>query len=216
MSGVSIPQPSKQMILIGSFGRNSGKTTLALELIRIWKNYFPVIAIKITSIDHKGSVCHRGDARCGACTGFEGKYVLEEEQGQTSVQCESQKSEKDTAKMLKAGARKVFWLRSFRTSLKEAFTVFLGKIPSGSLIICESNSLAKLIKPACFIMLAHSRDYPEKPSTEGLITEANLTLEGFYTKSDILAITSKIRIARTEERKPLILPPNECQRVNLT
>ena len=41
---LSIPQ----MILIGSSGRNSGKTTLAVEMINRWKSRSSIIALKIT------------------------------------------------------------------------------------------------------------------------------------------------------------------------
>jgi hypothetical protein len=66
------------MILIASLGRNSGKTTLAVELVRRWKDRFPVTALKVTAADHKNEACHRGKENCGVCTGFPGNFLLEE------------------------------------------------------------------------------------------------------------------------------------------
>ena len=43
----------ENMILIGSTGRNSGKTTLASALINKFKSDIKVIALKITTIEHK-------------------------------------------------------------------------------------------------------------------------------------------------------------------
>ena len=71
----------EQMVLIGSTGRNSGKTTLAVELIKKYKDKFPVIALKITTIHNKDRKCHRGGDGCGACTNMKGNFELLEESG---------------------------------------------------------------------------------------------------------------------------------------
>ena len=188
----------EHMILIGSMGRNSGKTTLALELIRLWKDRFPVTAVKITSVDREKENCPHGRG-CGACTGFSGDYLLEE--------MKDGNGEKDTDKFVMAGAHRVFWLRSTRAALREAFTDFSITVPDDSLIICESNCLAQLLRPACFIMLSHSRDYPGKPSAQAVIDRADIVLRGSYTVSDITSTAAQIKIGQNERGQPMIQLP---------
>jgi len=190
-------QPSEQMILIGSLGRNSGKTTFALELVRLLKDCFPVTALKVTSVDNKTGLCPRGGRGCGACSSFEGDFLLEE--------VKNSSAEKDTDLLLRAGAQKVFWLRSLRANLDEAFAVFLEKAPAKSLLICESNSLAHLLRPACFVMLAHSLDSEGKPDTLNLIAKADLLLKCSYTVSDINAFAAKIKIGKNEGGRPFVI-----------
>jgi hypothetical protein len=184
------------MILIGSLGRNSGKTTLATELIRRWKDSFPITALKVTPVESHNGACHRGGAGCGACSGFTGGFMLE--------QARDGAAGKDTDLMLAAGARQAFWLRSLRENLGEAFAAFLEHLPADALVICESNSLARLLRPACFIMLAHSRDYPGKPGARELIPRADMLLEGAYTARDIAEFAGRITITWNEANTPLV------------
>ena len=189
------PLSLKQMILIGSMGRNSGKTTMALELIRLWKDSFPITAVKITSVDRENDHCPHGK-NCGGCTGFVGHYLLEE--------MKDPLGDKDTDKFIRAGAHRVFWLRSSRIAISEAFVDFSMNVPEDSLIICESNCLAQAFRPACFIMLSHSKDHPGKPSAQGLIEKADIVLQGSYEVSDITRTAEQIKIGRTEKGRPLV------------
>jgi hypothetical protein len=187
---------SEQLILIGSLGRNSGKTTLAAELVRLWKDRFPVTALKVTPTERKSGECRRGTRGCGACSGFAGNFLLEE--------ASDGSGEKDTDLLVRAGARRVFWIRSLRANLEEAFAAFLEKAPADSLIICESNSLARLLRPACFVMLAHSKDHPGKPGARELIGKADIALEGSYTLTDIAGIAAKIKVKEAAGGTPQV------------
>jgi hypothetical protein len=189
------PRSLQQMILIGSMGRNSGKTTMALELIRLWKERFPITAVKITSVNKDNKYCPR-NVNCGGCSDFPGESLLEE--------IKEPVGDKDTDKFIRAGAHNVFWLRSTRIALQEAFAAFSLKVPEDSLIICESNCLAQTFRPACFIMLSHSKDHPGKPSAQGLIEKADIVLQGSYEVSDITRTAEQIKIGRTEEGRPLV------------
>lgn len=136
---LSVPQ----MILIGAFDRNSGKTTLACRLIEQWKQVANVYAVKVITIHSPNSGCHRGKKGCGLCTSLCGDYQLIEETGGNP--------EKDTAQMLTAGARKSFLLKSLRGNLSRAFSYFLEQIPKGALIVAESNTLRNYVEPGAFV-----------------------------------------------------------------
>ena len=160
-----------EMILIGSTGRNSGKTVLAEALIRHFRGSAPVLGLKVTTIAQAGMPCHHGDSRCGACAISEG-FILTEEL--------DRHADKDTARLLKAGADRVFWLRSLHSALAEGYAAALEKIPTNTLIIAESNSLRELVQPGCFIMLANSggaSGHGIKPSAARVADLADITLK---------------------------------------
>jgi hypothetical protein len=153
------------MILIGSTARNIGKTRTAVSMIEKLKLNQPVIGLKITCIDEKNGKCMHGNTKCGVCSRFSGKSELIREFSKTG--------DKDTCKMLKAGAKQVFWLKTLRSELKESFEDFLERIPEHALIVCESNSLRKYVKPGHFIMVTGSDNRASKASALEVIDMAD-------------------------------------------
>jgi hypothetical protein len=178
---------SEQMILIGSAGRNSGKTTLAAELIRRWKGRFPIVALKVTTIACKG-ICHHGGEGCGACTDISSDFVLEEEQDSVSG--------KDTVQLLKAGAARVFWLRTLRSAMAEGFACFMEKTLPDALLICESNSLRELVNPGCFIMLANGENSGMKPSATKVADYADITGGNVFEPENLECLMARICVER--------------------
>lgn len=157
-----------QLIQIGSSGRNSGKTTLAVRLINQWKEVLPIIGIKIVTIQQKNGKCPRGGAGCGTCTNITGDYELTREDGLIS--------QKDTSLMLQAGCKEVYFLRAMKTHLPEAFRLFLRNIPENHLIICESNTLRKHVEPGLFVFL-HNTSGQIKPAAQEVMEMADITLK---------------------------------------
>jgi hypothetical protein len=186
------------MLLIGASGKNSGKTTLARECIRQWKDLAPVTALKITTVSHRGACCPRGEDGCGECANIPSGYILEEEKGASPG--------KDTALLLQAGARRVFWLRSLRSSLEQGFAGFLEQAPEDSLIICESNSLRELVEPGCFIMLHNLKGGAMKPSAARVEALADFKLQNppdqFLGNDELHDIIARIHIDQNG-RRPL-------------
>lgn len=178
-----------QMILIGSTGRNSGKTTLAAELIKKWKNKFPVIALKITTIHDRNGKCHRGGEGCGACTNIKENFKLVEE---TNKNCN-----KDTSLLLAAGAEKVYWLRCMKDHINKGIESFIEHIPHNALIICESNTLRKVVVPGIFIMLKNTDNGAMKKSAAEVIGKADIIVENNFQNS-IKNIAEKIEVTIRE------------------
>lgn len=179
----------EQMILIGSTGRNSGKTTLAVELIKKWTNSFPVIALKVTTIKDKSGKCPRGGHGCGVCTSIKENFELVEELNKTK--------NKDTSLLLASGAEKVYWLKCLHTHLYDGIEHFMSQIPKNALIICESNSLRKVVTPGSFIMLKSTENHVIKQSANEVIDKADVIVENDFQNS-IKNIIEKIEIKRTE------------------
>ena len=133
------------MLMVGSGGRNSGKTDLACLLIRRFCKNHELAGVKVTTVNERGGECPRGGQGCGACTSLEGAYCLSEEVNAGR--------EKDTQRLLAAGARRVYWLRVLKTHLREGAAALLETIGAGTAVICESNSLRTVVEPGVFLMV---------------------------------------------------------------
>ncbi len=137
------------MLMIGSAGANVGKTELACTLLRKFNKTSDIIGVKVTAIKDKDGQCPRGGEGCGVCSSLEGVYCITEETDSSSG--------KDTARLLTAGASRVFWLRVLKDHLLEGTTALLDIIGPDAVSICESNSLRQVIEPGIFLM-AKNRD----------------------------------------------------------
>jgi len=149
-----------QMILIGSAGRNAGKTEWACSVIRKFSNDIKIVGIKVTAIKQDGDSCPRGGTGCGVCSSLKGKFRITNEINASSG--------KDTARLLAAGASEVFWLRVTMSHLQEGFSALLDKIPSDAMLICESNSLRHVVHPGLFVMVRNDKTKAYKASAEAV------------------------------------------------
>ena len=133
------------MLMIGSAASNLGKTELACTLLRKFSKNLNIIGIKVTTIKDKEGRCPRGGEGCGVCSSLEGVYYITEELDSSS--------QKDTAKLLVAGASRVFWLRALKEHLMEGIKALLDIIGSDAISICESNSLREVVEPGLFLIV---------------------------------------------------------------
>ncbi|HUU19702.1 MAG TPA: NTP transferase domain-containing protein [Sedimentisphaerales bacterium] len=133
------------MLMIGSAGSNVGKTELGCTLLKKFCKTSDIIGIKVTTIKDKDGQCPRGGEGCGVCSSLEGVYCITEETDSSSG--------KDTARLLSAGASRVFWLRVLKEHLQEGITALLDIIGPDAVSICESNSLRQVVEPGLFLMV---------------------------------------------------------------
>lgn len=97
-----------------------------------------ITAIKITP--------HFHETTAGLITISEKKgYAIYEETDRNSV--------KDTSRMLKAGAHKVYFAKVWDEQLPEVFNEIMKYIPNGTPVICESPALRNYIEPGVFIIM---------------------------------------------------------------
>lgn len=142
---------SNNLFLIGAADRNVGKTEFACSLIKQTAlSGKKVIGVKVTTVkdDAHGS-CPRGGKGCGVCSSLQENFCITLETDSTSS--------KDTSRMLRAGADAVYWLRVREGALKDGAFAILDKISishgKDTPIVCESNSLRKVLKPCLFFVL---------------------------------------------------------------
>lgn len=157
---VSVPN----MLLIGAANRDAGKTTFACELIRRFST-IAIQAAKVTVIQERDGQCPRGGEGCGVCTSLEGTYCLTEE---TVVD-----GNKDTQRMLQAGARRVFWLRVLRAELESGVGALLEAIGPDTPFVCESNSLRHAVAPGVFLMVQNKNSSFMKASARSVLQYAD-------------------------------------------
>lgn len=139
---------NKRLLIVGGTGRDVGKTEFVCRLIKKISSQRPVYAIKVSSI-FPGEELYHGTHSAEDS----GLHLFEET---------NRESEKDTSRMLVAGAARVFYLRSDGPGIQVGFNEFINKIPVSSAVVCESNSLGQYVKPALSIMV-RSRDGQVKP-----------------------------------------------------
>jgi hypothetical protein len=197
------------MIMIGSAGRNTGKTELACKIIGRFKHKTDVYGIKVTTIlqragqrDGQEALCPRGGKGCGVCTSLEGNYsITEENDCLQSVVGVAGKSGKDTARMAEAGAKKVYWLRVLKGHLKEGIEKILSSVDNNGLIVCESNSLRLIVEPGLFFITMEKLSGPVKASCSAVMDKADriVMLNSRETEKCINHIQFKNSIVTLEE-----------------
>jgi len=143
-------------IVIGSTGRNSGKTEFACSLIRAFQSSRPLIAVKVTTVQDNENSCPRGGAGCGACSTLDGDFSISEENGTSTG--------KDTTRMLESGARRVFWLRCRQQRLRDGLEAMASLLGPNPLVVAESNSLVQIAEPDLFLMVRDTRSHTIKRS----------------------------------------------------
>jgi len=154
--------------MVGAAGRNVGKTEFACSLIRKFSSDCKVIGVKVTAIDSTAGPCPHGGSGCGACSSLEGNYCITEET--------DRQSNKDTCRMLAAGAETVYWLRVLKTHLKEGAIALQETIGNDAISVCESNSLRSVAVPDTFIMLKSGQPVAYKPSAENVAPHVDRTV----------------------------------------
>jgi len=157
------------LLLLGAAGRNAGKTTLACRVLQRLSARLEVTGVKITTV-REGSAreCPRGGEGCGVCRSFDGPFLLTEERDGPP--------EKDTVRMLRAGARRVLWLRVHRRALRAGLQALLETLGPGTPVVAESNTARAVLDPDLFLMLRRSGAPEFKASARAVRDYADRTV----------------------------------------
>lgn len=164
------------MVMIGGNSRNSGKTTLACNIISKLAYSHEVTALKVTSIRPGESDMHGHHTDAG----FSGFSITEEL---------NRESHKDTSAMLQAGASRVFYIRSEDAFAAQAIQSFLDTYDFKQPLVCESRSLRRVLIPGLFLMMV--RD-PESRSSKDISEYSALADKVFAFDKDQLEINTFI------------------------
>ncbi|MDK1021245.1 MAG: molybdenum cofactor guanylyltransferase [Candidatus Hydrogenedentes bacterium] len=151
--------------MIGSAGINSGKTEFACSVVRKFRATHPIVGVKVTAIDRNDGKCPRGGEGCGVCSSLQRHYLITEEVDTGGG--------KDTERLVAAGASKVLWLRVLKAHLEEGRDALFEAIGDNALVVCESNTLRKVVDPGLFLMFRHRDAHRYKASAEAVRKHAD-------------------------------------------
>lgn len=133
----SLRKKYPNLLLISGTGRNTGKTSLACDLIRQWAES-GLSAIKIS--------CHF----------YPQQYmeVVEDVQGVYQIFRETHlDGGKDSARMMAAGAKEVYYVQATDESVMEAFEKIYAKLPPHSPVLCEAGGLGRHVDPGLHVVM---------------------------------------------------------------
>lgn len=125
------------LLLIAGTGSRTGKTFLACKIIKQFSN-LNITAIKISPHFHETT---------------EGLISKTENKGYAIYEETNSDTSKDTSRMLKAGASKVYFAKVWDDQLYDVFKKIMGYVPSGVPVICESPALRNFAEPGVFIIM---------------------------------------------------------------
>jgi len=157
------------VFLIAGTGRNTGKTTLACEIISRFSKSKVIIGVKISPHFHDGTKSLNP-------LFVSENYNIYKETDNSGV--------KDSSKMLHAGATNVYYLEVYDQYLFKAFKKLLDFIPENSAIVCESPALRKFVNPGLFLIV--DNDHQKNKKAEVL---------KWKNKADFFVETDKIKIS---------------------
>lgn len=154
----------KLWILVGGTGRNIGKTTLVEMLINHLSNFGQVAGIKISNIKPDGMKFH-------------GKHEVKSDENFYIWEETITSGNKDSIRFLKAGAKKAFFIQTNDDFVQEAFQKMVQQLEGNEIVVCESNSLRNVMKPAAFFMIKGDDNVASKGYVEKFLEEADYVLK---------------------------------------
>ncbi len=150
-------------VVIGGQSRNVGKTSLACSLVsqladRDWT------AVKITQFGH--GICAVDGKTCD-CAVEDPNHVFALSREKDSS------TDTDTSRLLRAGAKQVYWLRVFQGRLADAMPTMLGRLDGEESVLIESNSAVEFVSPDAYVSVVDGAVEDFKASARRLLPEAH-------------------------------------------
>lgn len=127
-----------RLVIVAGTGRKVGKTTVACRIIESFSKS-NITAVKISSHFHKPQEHLKLISR-------NSDYIIWEEL--------SSNENKDSSRMLAAGATRSFYIQAEKDASVPAFEKLIDLLPYSGPIVCESPSLAKGVMPGALIIVS--------------------------------------------------------------
>jgi len=155
----------ENILLVSGSSRNCGKTIVACHAIKHLSATGKVYGLKITPHNH--------------VTGSKQQLVCDEDGYRIYKELDWQ-SDKDTSRMLYAGATEVYFIQCTDARLKRAFKHLAHRITRNAPVVCESGSLANVYHPGLHLLIKGAKVDETKESYRANLKKADLVL----TQSD--------------------------------
>ncbi len=164
------------LLLIGGSKQNVGKTTLVIDLLKKISELNSIIAIKTS--------CHFHGIK-------DTDIIVVNNEKYTIVKETVTNTGKDSARMLEAGAKDVYFIQAKDEFIGEAFSFLSDLIGNSYLIICETASLRKFLIPEIFLALVKNVN-EELGENKYILNKADLFIEDYL--NDKKEVDSMIEI----------------------
>ena len=151
----------KNILLVSGSGQNCGKTTLVCNIIRRLSKKSKVYGLKISPHFHR--------------TG-NNQQLLAEGDGFRIFREMDKSSEKDSSRMLNAGAEMVYFIQCADDDLVGVHNHLKNLIPEDLPVICESGSFAGVFKPGKHILVKGIRADNTKVSYQSNLNRADIII----------------------------------------
>jgi len=142
---------------------------MACDIISKLSGIHEIIGLKVTSVHPEEDEMH-GNHTCEDASCFS----IFEELNTVSY--------KDTSKMLRAGATRVFYVRVSDKFVEKPILHFMSKYINKQVIVCESRNLRRIINPGLFLMMMRLPE--EGKSKKDIETFLSLADKVFYFDTD--------------------------------
>jgi molybdopterin-guanine dinucleotide biosynthesis protein len=152
------------LVVIGGHSRSVGKTSVVAGLISALPE-FGWTAAKITQYGH--GICSANGEACDCATGDHSWAITEER---------DRNGDSDTSRFLKAGAQRVFWVRTEQGRLAEALPTFRQRIEGAKNVILESNSILKFLRPDLYLTVLDPSTADFKTSAREFLDRADAVI----------------------------------------
>jgi hypothetical protein len=130
-----------KVVVVGGHSRNIGKTSVAASIIAATPE-LAWTALKITQYGHH--ICSASGHECGC--------VVEDPDHPFAITRENEsRSGTDTARLLQAGAREVYWVRTRSGDLEQAMPSLRELLDGREHVLFESNSVLRFVQPDVYL-----------------------------------------------------------------
>lgn len=131
------------LLIVGGTARNVGKTEFVCRLIKKFSRNFPVFGLKVSAIFPDEGIYH-GDHT----NDNKARRLVEETRLDTN---------KDTSRMLRAGAHRVYYLRSEDDGILSGYKELRKQLSRDAVIVCESNALGEHLRAGLQVMVTKEK-----------------------------------------------------------
>jgi len=123
------------MLIIRGTGRNVGKTLSACNIIKHLAGKHKPVGIKVSPHFH----------------GLDGNHTVIHKSDELVIVEEKDVSDKDSSRMLQAGASKVFYVQAKNSRLLDVINLLSGKLSTTEPVVVESGGLYDYVEPSLLV-----------------------------------------------------------------
>lgn len=172
------------IIVVGGQSRSVGKTSVVAGLLEALSSY-RWTAFKITQFGH--GRCSLNGKLC-QCATADHRWAISEEKERSG--------RSDTSRFLRAGAKRVFWVRTRQGRLADAVPAIRRHLAEAENALLESNSIVEFIRPDLYLTVLNPQVEDFKTSARRLLDQADAVILHGENGVSRMGLSSKVELER--------------------